>query len=217
MQIFVQILFNSLRNKKTFFHQNGLRNRIVESLLACERSLFIFDEVDMMTEGLLDVLVPFIDYTKRTGVMYKGKHVYVTTNKAIFIFLSNTGGHQIVDRVLKFWEEGRGRDEMKLVDFQNLIELGAFNEKGGFQKSDTIRTSLIDYYVPFMPMEEEHVRLCMRDAFASRMEPTKEMEEEVLSVVTWGPAPHNIFAKSGCKKIEQKVISVVYQNKHNEW
>ncbi|XP_043275051.1 torsin-1A-like [Venturia canescens] len=198
-------------------YKSELRDTIVKSLLACERSMFVFDEVDMMPMGLLNVLVPFMDYTKRTGVSYEGKHVYVTTNKAIFIFLSNTGSEQILKQMLKFWEAGKDRNTMKLADFENLIAIGAFNEKGGFQKSDTIRTNLIDYYVPFMPMEETHVRLCMRDAFALRTSPTREMEEEVFSALTWGPEPHNIYAKSGCKKIEQKVISIVYRNQHDKW
>lgn len=175
--------------------------------------MFVFDEVDMMPEGLLNVLVPFLDYVKATWVEYQSNRVRVMTNNAVFIFLSNTGSKQIMHQMVKFWEGGKNRESMTLNDFENLIALGAFNEKGGFHSSDTIRKSIIDYYVPFLPLEEKHIRLCMRDAFTGKIhgKPTREMEEEVLSVVTYGPTPHNIYAKSGCKIIEQKVISTVYR------
>lgn len=33
----------------------------------CERSLFVFDEVDKMPQGVLDVVKPFIDYHEEIG------------------------------------------------------------------------------------------------------------------------------------------------------
>lgn len=184
-------------------YKEDLRKTLINSLKKCEKSLFVFDEVDKMPEGLLDVLVPILDYT--TYSQLPG----VDKNKAIFIFLSNSGSQQIVRRLLELWESGRKREDMTLQDFENLITIGAFNEKGGFHKSDTIETSLIDHYVPFLPLEEPHVISCIERAFRERkIHPTKEMIDEVLTHVTFDPPPHNLYSKAGCKRLDVKVALV---------
>lgn len=163
-----------------------------------------------MPEGLLNVLVPFLDYnsyhksTKHSESMYQ--------NKAIFIFLSNTGSTQIVQHLTNLWERGKNRDDTRLQDFEKLIADGAFNEKGGFHHSDTIQTSVIDHYVPFLPLEEMHVRKCLERAFTERgVIPKEEMIEEALSYLTFGPEPYNLYSMAGCKRIEQKVATIVYR------
>lgn len=172
--------------------------------------MFVFDEVDKMPEGLLNMLVPFLDYnsyhksTKHSESMYQ--------NKAIFIFLSNTGSTQIVQQLTNLWEKGKKRDETRLQDFERLIADGAFSENGGFHHSDAIQTSVIDHYVPFLPLEEVHVRKCLARAFTERgVAPKDEMIEEALSHLTFGPEPHNLYSMAGCKRIEQKVASIVYR------
>lgn len=172
--------------------------------------MFVFDEVDKMPEGLLNMLVPFLDYnnfhksTRHSEAMYQ--------NKAIFIFLSNTGSTQIVQHLTNLWEKGKKREDMQLQDFEKLIADGAFNEKGGLYHSDAIQTSVIDHYVPFLPLEEVHVRKCLARAFAERGVTAKEeMIEEALSHLTFGPEPYNLYSMAGCKRIEQKVAAIVYR------
>ncbi|KAK2576995.1 hypothetical protein KPH14_011957 [Odynerus spinipes] len=180
-----------------------LTTMIREALQTCPRSLFVFDEIDKMPEGILNALVPFLDYNTFS--------IEETTNKAIFIFLSNTGSRQIVQRLISLWEKGVKRHETRLQDFENLISIGAFNEKGGFHLSDTIETSVIDHYIPFLPLEESHVKKCAKMAFQRRkIQPTEEMIEEALSHLTFDPPPHNLYSKSGCKRIDQKVATIMY-------
>lgn len=50
--------------------------------------------------------------------------------KAIFIFLSNTGGSLIAEKQLEMWENGTKREDITLKDFEDTIRKGAFNEKG---------------------------------------------------------------------------------------
>ncbi|XP_076626402.1 torsin-1A [Colletes latitarsis] len=191
-------------------YKEELRKTIINSLIKCERSLFVFDEVDKMPEGLLNVLVPFLDYTtwfKSWKLMGNS----LNTRKAVYIFLSNTGSSRIIQRLLNLWGEGKHRHTTKLHDFENLISVGAFNEKGGLYHSETIDTSLIDHYVPFLPLEEVHVKKCLKKAFLNRdTTPTNAMMEEGLSYVIFGPPPHNLYATAGCKRLEQKVASIIY-------
>ena len=75
-----------------FPHQNKvddykekLRELVIDSVKKCPRSLFIFDEMDKMPTGLIDVLKPFLDH-------YPPDEGKIDYRQSIFIFLSNTGG-----------------------------------------------------------------------------------------------------------------------------
>jgi len=207
--------------RKVDEYKEELHKSISNSLQECERSMFVFDEVDKMPEGLLNVLVPFLDYNSYHKSTKYGESMY--QNKAIFIFLSNTGSANIVQYLTNLWQKGRKRENTRLQDFEKLIADGAFTEKGGLYRSDTIQTSVIDHYVPFLPLEEVHVRKCLVRAFAERGEtnPKEEMIEEALSHLTFGPEPYNLYSMAGCKRIEQKVATIVYrkqsESKTTEW
>jgi hypothetical protein len=43
---------------------------------------------------------------------------------------SNTGGHVITEKTLDHWTQARSRQELQLMDMEQLITLGAFNEQG---------------------------------------------------------------------------------------
>lgn len=64
--------------------QIELYDQVVAALKMCPRSLFIFDEVDKMPEGIFDILKSLLDY--------HGGHKGLNTREAVFIFLSNAGG-----------------------------------------------------------------------------------------------------------------------------
>lgn len=126
----------------------------------CAKQLFVFDEVDKIPPGVLDGIKNIIDYNSRVeNVDYR---------QAIFIFLSNTGASLITQQFLSLWKRGVARKDITVNDFENIIMKGAFNEDGGFRYSDTIKDNLIDHYVPFLPLEEEHVRMCILDEFKLR-------------------------------------------------
>lgn len=78
--------------------------------------------------------------------------------------------------MMNLWKSGRKRKDVHLKDFEKLILDGAFNEEGGLQHSETIKSNLIDHYIPFFPMEREHVELCIRDQFRIRDVPNPEKE-----------------------------------------
>ncbi|XP_043281360.1 torsin-1A-like [Venturia canescens] len=206
-QLFSGSIFSQSRLEE---HKEFIKNTLVETLQQCERSIFVFDEVHKMPEGLLEILQPFLDYAQPVFLEYKSRQIRLNSNKAIFIFLTNASGSKILDQMLKFWIEGKKRKEMKLHHFESLISSNAVTENGGFLNSSAIQSSLIDYYVPFLPLEEEHVKLCMRDAFESDEypdPPSSLMEQDVLSTVIYGPPPYNIYATGGCKRLETKVNS----------
>lgn len=184
---------------------------IFTSLEDCERSLFVFDEVQLMPKGLLNVLVPFLDYQE-----YSYKNKKTRKNKSIFIFLSNTGSTPIVQQMVNLWQSGRKRTELKMIDFEYLITKGAFYEEGGFQDSDAIKTNVIDHYVPFLPLEESHVISCIKFAYRGKgqVQPLEEDIEKILDTVKFGPEPEKLYSNSGCKRIEREVMLEMSKRKY---
>jgi hypothetical protein len=191
---------------KADIYKVNLIDWIKSNVSACDRSLFIFDEVDKIPKGVLDAVTPFLDYHEEIdGVDFR---------KAIFIFLSNTGGSLIAEKLLDMWGKGTKREDIKLKDFEDMIRKGAFNEKGGLHKCESIESNVIDHYVPFLPMEESHVRQCIQAEFRSRWvnSPREEHVREVLKYMTFGPEPQKLFSNSGCKRISSKVAALMEQS-----
>jgi len=125
-------------------YKHQLRNLVAKYVSECPRSLF-FDEMDKMPTGLIDVLKPYLDHYTDVGK--------IDYRKSIFIFLSNTGGQLINSAVLTHWKEGKKRKDIKIKQMDKVINLGEFNNKGGFWHSSLIEKNLIDYFIPFMPLE----------------------------------------------------------------
>lgn len=59
--------------------QEKLKKLIENSVAKCSHSLFIFDEIDKIPPGILDILTPYIDYHEQYGG--------VDYRNTIFIFL----------------------------------------------------------------------------------------------------------------------------------
>lgn len=186
----------------TKLYQDQLRSWIVGNGSACTTNIFIFDEVDKMPPGVLDAVKPFLDhYEMIDGVDYR---------KNIFLFLSNTGGKEITETALNDWRSGKEREQINFYDLEPLIAAGAFNEEGGLQYSRVIEKNLVDIFVPFLPMERQHVKVCVRNEMRRREELLNSPEEEELVQVvadqlTYWPADLRLFSTSGCKRVAQKV------------
>ena len=76
--------------------------------------------------------------------------------------------------------------------------------------------NLIDHFIPFLPLERQHVRLCVKDALLRLSEdmgrylvPSADLIEEILEELQWFPADSKLYSKSGCKKIDSKVKLLV--------
>lgn len=193
------------QEKDVPLYRENLYNWIKGNVSECPYQIFIFDEVDKMPDRVLDVIKPMIDYNENVDK--------VDYRKCVFIFLSNTGGSIITRETLKLWKEGIKREDIQLKHFEQHISKGVFNEKGGFYHSDTIKSNLIDHYIPFLPMEMEHVRLCIVNLFEMRQikKPSEEAITEVLDFIEWGPEPERKYSKTGCKRLSQKVALVAHK------
>jgi len=183
-----------------------LQDWIRGNVSQCAQTLFIFDEVDKMPYGLLDAVKAFVDYHKSIGG--------VDFRRSIFIFLSNTGGREISNTAFEFWKRGRKREELERKDFEGLITRGAFNEVGGLQHSNVIEKSLVDHFVPFLPMEKRHVKQCILvEAAKLTGKLTEEEIERILDEYSYWPPSTPLFSTRGCKNVEKKVDLIMMMKK----
>ncbi|KAK2885312.1 hypothetical protein Q8A67_016149 [Cirrhinus molitorella] len=164
-------------------------------------SMFIFDEVDMMQPQMIDGIKHFLDYNSYVdGVSFRN---------AIFVFLSNAGGNVISEVALGFWREGRRREEimMNSMELEAKISQHIMNEEtGGFSQSSLINKHLIDHYVPFLPLELEHVRQCvMAEMVHMKMTQDYDLADKVARDRPFFPEKEKIFAVKGCKTVRQKL------------
>lgn len=181
-------------------YQEKLRNFITEKVKMCERSLFIFDEVDKVPTGLMDTLRPFLEHHREVGG--------VDYRKTIFIFLSNTGATIINDFVINHWRKGNKREDLKIKQIDPVINNGAFNVKGGLWHSELISHNLIDYFVPFLPLEKSHVKKCIEEDLKQKKRPVNtEIVNHVANLLQYNE--DRVFSKSGCKKVSSKVDFVI--------
>uniref|UniRef100_A0A672QM81 Torsin-1A-like n=1 Tax=Sinocyclocheilus grahami TaxID=75366 RepID=A0A672QM81_SINGR len=168
------------------------------------RSMFIFDEMDRMHPRLIDTLKPFLDNNDNVdGVSF---------NKAIFIFLSQTGGHIITNVTLDFWRKGNNREELQLQseEMETQIFEYLFNDENsmyGLWHSSLINQHLIDHYIPFLPLEVKHVHQCvMAEMLHLNMTQDYDLADRVVRDMPVFPEEEKVFAVKGCRCVRQKLV-----------
>jgi len=107
--------------------------------------------------------------------------------------------------------------------------------------SDIIDHNLIDFYVPFLPLEKSHIEECIKktakklnyDGDSGMTEYVKialhcpntgllaithqfYFHREVMKTMTFSPEPEGLFAHSGCKRVDQQVRVYINGKKYGE-
>ncbi|XP_074924005.1 torsin-3A isoform X1 [Chelonoidis abingdonii] len=197
VKVFIS-LFHFPHPKYVDLYKVQLKKQISEMVQLCKQSLFIFDEAEKLHSGLLDAIKPYVDhYDSIDGVDYRS---------SIFLFLSNTGGNIINQVTLDFWRAGRAREEITMEYLEQHLRLELLESTdGGFAHSHLLQENLIDFFVPFLPLENHHVKLCVRDAFLARGLPyTEEVLDEVVRMMVFIPE-EKLFSAQGCKSVSHRI------------
>uniref|UniRef100_A0AAZ3QAW5 Torsin family 2 member A n=1 Tax=Oncorhynchus tshawytscha TaxID=74940 RepID=A0AAZ3QAW5_ONCTS len=140
-----------------------LKDWVQGNLTACARSIFIFDEMENMPPGVIDILKPFLGPS----------HTVFGTNyrKAIYIFISTIGEEVIHRMALETRQAGKEREEIRLVDLEDAISQAVFNNsRSGFFHSSIIQEKLLTSFVPFLPLGRRHVERCARRELCQRVD-----------------------------------------------
>ncbi|XP_052579066.1 prosalusin isoform X3 [Peromyscus californicus insignis] len=179
--------------------RKDLKSWVQGNLTACGRSLFLFDEMDKLPPGLMEVLQPFLG---PSWVVYGTNY-----RKAIFIFISNTGGEQINQVALEAWRSRRDREEISLQDLEPAVSRAVLNNpRHGFWQSGIMEEHLLDAVVPFLPLQRHHVRHCVLNELAQLgLEPQEEVVQAVLDSTTYFPEDEQLFSSNGCKTVASRI------------
>ncbi|CAC5399664.1 TOR1 [Mytilus coruscus] len=178
-----------------------LRKLIEDKIKQCGQSIFIFDEADKLSPDILNILKPYLDHHEHID--------NIDYRKAIFIFLSNTAGPLLNKHMIDFWRDGKTRDEINLKDLENIIANTAVNTAGsGYYKSDLISHHLITAFIPFLPIEKEHVVHCIKHHLVAKGHydtPINKIEEIAQQLQFYPNETDKMFSATGCKRVEEKV------------
>ena len=69
-----------------------------------------------------------------------------------------------------------------------------------------IGSSLIDVYVPFLPLERRHVKLCVeKEARERNLSLTDTVLTNILDSLTYWPVDPGLFSTSGCKRVANRL------------
>ncbi|XP_042252003.1 torsin-1A-like [Thunnus maccoyii] len=181
-------------------YKSELKQWIKGNVTNCARSMFIFDEVDYMHPGLIDSITPYLDYyyKRLDGVSYR---------KVIFIFLSNDGGESITQTALRFWREGKDREEIELNDLETSLSESAFeNKESGLWQSRLIEQNLVDFFIPFLPLEYQHIIQCvMADMKAKGRQRNQNEAHKLARALEYFPKFERVFSVRGCKTIVRRL------------
>uniref|UniRef100_A0A0N4ZL91 AAA domain-containing protein n=1 Tax=Parastrongyloides trichosuri TaxID=131310 RepID=A0A0N4ZL91_PARTI len=181
-------------------YKNDLQQWISGNLTECTKTLFIFDEIDKMSPKILDAVAIF----GQENVYVNGKKA----NDAIFIFISNAGGHAISAKAKDFYERKIFREDLRIEDFENVLRENAIND-GGLEDSDMILRGIIDVFVPFLPLEKKHVENCIDDLLNEKgyndTSSNLIIKEYLFKQITFTPKENPIFAVSGCRMLDKKM------------
>lgn len=127
-----------------------------------------------MPENLIGYLSPYLDH----NVLVKG----VDYRKSIFIFLSNSGGTAIAHNLMELMKSGRLREDVKFREFEQVLEMNAYNQEGGLKGTNLLEQHLIDHFIPFLPLEQRHVEQCIREEFKVR---NKNVQEHIVKYMSY--------------------------------
>uniref|UniRef100_A0A3B3ZQ85 Torsin family 2 member A n=1 Tax=Periophthalmus magnuspinnatus TaxID=409849 RepID=A0A3B3ZQ85_9GOBI len=187
------------RKERVHQYRVALKDWVQGNLTACARSVFLFDEMENMPPGLIDVLEPFLGPS----------HVVYSTNyrKAIYVFISTVGERVISTVTLDARSSGRDRDEIRLNELQEAISQEAFNSThGGLSRSRILSQSLVTVFVPFLPLTRVHVERCVQAQLCQRGQCERsDVVQAVGGAMSYSPKLGHYFSSTGCKAIPAKI------------
>lgn len=78
-------------------------------------------------------------------------------------------------------KNGKTREEADYYDFERALQLASYKyENTGFFRSHLVDSHVVDYYIPFLPLEASHVRSCIMQEFSLYNITKSQIDEDIL-------------------------------------
>ncbi len=87
---------------------------------------------------------------------------------------------------------------------------------GGLQHASLIDRHLVTFFIPFLPLEREHIRVCIQQQLQLMLSTDKyeyeysedDIVNRVLNLIEFTPSSSFEYSVSGCKRVPQKLIYI---------
>lgn len=77
---------------------------------------------------------------------------------------------------------------------------------GGFWHTSLIDKNLVDFFVPFLPLEYKHIIQCgLAEMVTKGHAPDKKVVETMASELNYFPKEERVFSMQGCKVIPSRL------------
>lgn len=178
-------------------YREDIKRQLKEVIKKCEKALFIIDEIDKMPFGLADTFKPYLDYNDNVdGYDFR---------KSIFIFMGNTGVQEINDVAIAYFLRGKDREIIKMKSMNKLLRAIAY-QTGGMKNAALIDSHLINFHVPFLPLERNHIRMCAEVELVKAGKRVSSVKlDAIVDELEYFPEEYNVYSLSGCKNIKSLV------------
>ncbi|KAG7255265.1 hypothetical protein CRUP_016597 [Coryphaenoides rupestris] len=153
----------------------------------CAHSMFIFDEMDKMHPGLIDTINAVCGLPPQAGWrVVPESHLHLPR---------------------KCWGRNHHENNFGIPEGrENQRGTQAEGHRSGWWHATLIEKHLVDYFVPFLPLEYRHVVQCvMAEMKVKGRQPNLEIAHRVASDVSYYPKVDPVFSDSGCKKIASRL------------
>eukprot|EP00041_Stephanoeca_diplocostata_P011461 m.190202 g.190202 ORF g.190202 m.190202 type:complete len:515 (+) comp18546_c0_seq2:69-1613(+) len=163
---------------------------IAKQVQMCPQSLVVLDEVQFMHAGTMDYLVDVLGYRQPVTIAGVGT---VDFRRSIFILTSNVGSSEIM-HLVENNDDIKNRSTMTYSMFADLLK-----QKLQEKEYWIAYKNRVDYFVPFLPMDVESVKLAVQQHLVKY---SCEMKRDSMRTLA-APRPLNADSK---KRTKQKFL-----------
>jgi len=134
-----------------------------------------------------------------------------------YVLLRNSGGDAINAKTYELRSAGVARENIDYHQFENILNSKALRE-GGLKNAQLIDRGIIDLFVPFLPLEREHIKQCIeqylrdhRNYIQPQLNPGMSFIDKVADQISFIPDT-DVYSRFGCKRVFSTVDILLKDN-----
>lgn len=166
------------------------------NISTCTMCVFVFDEMDKASEGVVEGLRSALAVIKHSNIK--------TRIWTLFVLLSNSHGSDINNYLFSQLSKGRERESLTREEFLPILT----NQSERSWYTALVSEGLITHMVPFLPLTKQHVHNCInRDLYLKKRVPNRatilKIMDELPFYQPFEESEH--YSTTGCKRVSSKV------------
>lgn len=123
----------------------------------CERALIVFENMQDLPESVVESISAVLEHLSNMGG--------TAYQQATIVLISTSGSERIRHVLDQNMNDGYLRERMTLQQFADVLAKSAYVANDRAEQKSLIPSSVIDAYIPFLPLEREHVGKCIEDEY----------------------------------------------------